>query len=304
MLANDPTNEELLIMRADTDAQIAGLDNELAPLREELAALQAQLPEQKPKFDPEKHPLLKKSLEKQEPIGPVTFNVGDECEAQWEDKLWYKAKVLTLLGSGSMLKYYIKFVEYDETKTVGRNEVRPTQKRKREPEPAPAPPAATSTPTVISAPAVVNSASQPPPPPLASDAPRKKKKAAPEFNKRVNSWKDWSTKGAGKKIAQKDSMFRTGTGVNSRGTSPCLRCCRTLGGGCGLAGSTRRPNPPRSRLFGPLLPLSLFPPSDLSNIIAVGVTGSGAGMTTIGQRKRYDKKLDEKLDEKTGGTGE
>ncbi|PSN73415.1 hypothetical protein BS50DRAFT_568955 [Corynespora cassiicola Philippines] len=252
MLANDPTNEELLIMRADTDAQIAGLDNELAPLREELAALQAQLPEQKPKFDPEKHPLLKKSLEKQEPIGPVTFNVGDECEAQWEDKLWYKAKVLTLLGSGSMLKYYIKFVEYDETKTVGRNEVRPTQKRKREPEPAPAPPAATSTPTVISAPAVVNSASQPPPPPLASDAPRKKKKAAPEFNKRVNSWKDWSTKGAGKKIAQKDSMFRTGTGVNSR----------------------------------------------------VGVTGSGAGMTTIGQRKRYDKKLDEKLDEKTGGTGE
>lgn len=202
-------------------AQVAA---RLVPLHEQLAALQAKLPKApEPKFDPEKHPLLKKGPDKNEPAKAVVFNTGDICEALWTDKQWYKAKIQTILGAASAPKYHVKFVEYDESMTVDRDAIRPLMnKRKREVEAAP--PAltavsATNSPHVISGPASIN-----------PDAQRAKQdaqeKVIPQkrtigstkaLGNRVDNWKNWNSKGVGKKLAKKDSMFRSGTTVNSRG---------------------------------------------------------------------------------------
>ena len=51
----------------------------------------------------------------------------------------------------------------------------------------------------------------------------KKKRKIPnkkQLEKGVANWKNWSSKGVGKKTFQKPSMFRTGDNVNSRGESP------------------------------------------------------------------------------------
>lgn len=231
-LEANPDNEEVAGMSADIEAAIAGHEAKLVTLREKRAALEAQLPAEPakavPKFDPEQHPMLKKGLEKAEPEKPVVFNTGDVCEARWTDGLWYKAKVKTILGSASAPKFHVLFVEYNDTATLDRDALRPIQsKRKRDPEPAPTPasqPAAstpvTSTPHVISGPASVNPKAQPAAPSVPLDALEPKKRKIPnkkQLEKGVTSWKNWNSKGVGKKISQKDSMFRTGTNVNSRG---------------------------------------------------------------------------------------
>ena len=211
-------------LKAECDEHLARVDAQLASLYEKRAALKAKLPKApEPKFDPEKHPLLKKAFEKNEPAKPVVFNTGDLCEALWVDKQWYKAKIQTILGAASAPKYHVKFLDYDDSMTIDREAIRPlVNKRKREAEAAPQPvvaPAA-SAPHVISGPASIN-----------PDAQRVKnnseaEKAIPHkrtigsnkaLGNRVDSWKNWNSKGVGKKLAKKDSMFRSGTTVNSRG---------------------------------------------------------------------------------------
>ncbi|CAI6313153.1 unnamed protein product [Periconia digitata] len=201
----------------------------LEPLYAELKDLHAKLPAppgaSAPKFDVEKHPVLKKMVEKTdaEPDTPVNFNTGDVVEAQWRDKQWYKAKIQQILGSRSAPKYLVKFIEYDDSMTVDRENVRAIPiKRKREPEP-PAQPAApvTSTPQVISGPVSLNPEVKKAKVelPVADDAPMPRRHNIPNrktLDKTVNSWKTWNSKGVGKKIAQKDSMFRSSTNVGSR----------------------------------------------------------------------------------------
>jgi survival-of-motor-neuron-related-splicing factor 30 len=205
----------------------------VAPLREQLKALEVQLPKENAaperKYDPEQHPLLKKTLEKVEPAKAVVFNTGDTIEARFFDGLWYKAKIMTILGSSSAPKYKINYVEYNEDATVDRDAIRPVQsKRKRDPEPTSAPaPAAiaapspvTSTPHVISGPASLNPKAQSAKQDTPDDTAEPKKRKIPnkkQLEQKVTNWKNWSSKGVGKKISQKDSMFRTGTNVNSRG---------------------------------------------------------------------------------------
>ncbi|KAF2706247.1 hypothetical protein K504DRAFT_459548 [Pleomassaria siparia CBS 279.74] len=230
---NEATREEVLANVVETETQ-------LSKVREELAALEAQLPEtQKPKFDPEKHPLLKKAVEKAEPVKAVVFNTGDICEALWTDKQWYKAKIQTILGAASAPKYHVKFIEYDDSMTVDRDAIRPLiNKRKREPETAPSTPTVvptTSSPHVISAPASINPDAQRVN--QASEAgkpiPHKRTIGSNKaLGNRVDSWKNWNSKGVGKKIAKKDSMFRSGTTVNSR--------VGFTGSGAGMRETTKR----------------------------------------------------------------
>lgn len=231
-----PNNQEVRVLLPELEAGLAAADATLKPLLEQLAALQAKLPQEPepaaPKFDPEKHPLLKKTLEKPEPAQPVVFNAGDTCEAQWTDKAWYKAKIQTILGSASNPKYHVRFLEYDDTMTLDRDRIRPLQsKRKREPEAAPAPAAVpapqtaavTSTPHVISGPASVNPNAQAAKIELPTENGDMKKRKIPnkkQLEKGVSNWKNWNSKGVGKKLSQKESMFRTGTTVNSRGDAP------------------------------------------------------------------------------------
>jgi survival-of-motor-neuron-related-splicing factor 30 len=243
----------------------------LARLRPELADLQAQLPQASktaaPKFDPEKHPLLRKAAEKQEPEQPVTFSTGDMVEAQWTDRSWYKAKIQSVLGSASAPKYLVRFIEYEDSITVDRNAVRALpSKRKREPEPAAAPSPAvpvTSTPHVISGPASINPNAQLAKKNIADDEEVKPKSRIAnkgQLKKRMSNWQDFQAK-TGKKIPKKDSMFRTSTEAGSRGR--------------------------------PICKLSL----NLADIGAVGFTGSGKGMTETLKRTRYDHKADAENDE-------
>jgi survival-of-motor-neuron-related-splicing factor 30 len=217
-------------MKDEILREVSVYDKKLATLRNEIAALEVTLPKipepAVPKFDPEKHPLLKTVTEKVEPVKPVNFNAGDVCEAQWKDKLWYKVKVQTVLGSASDPKYHVRFLDYkDSTLTVGRDSIRPiVNEKKRKAEAAPATPTVasiTNSPHVISGPASVN------PDALAgkkeggpdADVPTKRMKIGGHkaLERKKGDWKDFLGKGAGKQVAKKESMFRTGTGVNSRG---------------------------------------------------------------------------------------
>ena len=208
----------------------------IEPLLEQLAAVEAKLPAKSepvaPKFDPEKHPLLKKSLDKAEPVKAVTFNSGDICEAQWTDKNWYKAKIQTILGSASAPKYHVRFIEYDDTMTVDRTAVRPLPtKRKREPETAsaPTPSAPVTSSHVISGPATTNpNAVAAKPAGTNEDMANKKPSRVPTkgtLKKRASAWADFQNKVSKKGVAKKESMFRSGTTVGSKGTVSVPRSC-------------------------------------------------------------------------------
>ncbi|PVH99524.1 hypothetical protein DM02DRAFT_614950 [Periconia macrospinosa] len=233
--------DEVLEIKPECESNIADLNAKLEPLYKERDAMQAKLPEAPkpaaPKFDVEKHPVLKKMVEKADAEAdvPAKFDTGDIVEAQWADKQFYKAKIQTILGSKSAPKYHIKFLDYDESMTVDRESLRAIPiKRKREPE-EPAVPV-TSTPQVISGPVSVN-----------PEAKKAKGEASPAdtvmprrrnipnkktLEKGVNNWKSWSSKGVGKKIAQKDSMFRSGTHEGSR--------VGFTGSGAGMTASQQR----------------------------------------------------------------
>ncbi|KAF1957166.1 hypothetical protein CC80DRAFT_55526 [Byssothecium circinans] len=227
ILEADPHNETASLL-PELEQGVAAADAVLQPLYEKLAALEAQLPQAPEaavrKFDPAQHPILKKTIEKTEPAKPVVFSTGDICEAQWHDKAYYKVKIQAVLGSASAPKYHVKFLDYDDTMTVDRDAMRSLQsKRKREEAaaPGPTPQAAplTSTPAVISGPVSVNPNAQATNGMSDADAtqPRKKKiKNSKALEKSVGNWKDWTSKGKGKKLSQKESMFRTGTNAGSR----------------------------------------------------------------------------------------
>lgn len=278
LTAADPELEVWQESLTTAEISIKGHDDTLEKLRNELAALEAELPQAPqaaaPKFDPEKHPLLRKAVEKPEPEQAVTFSIGDIVEARWTDKSWYKAKIQSILGAASAPKYLVRFVEYNENLTVDREFVRPLQsKRKREPEPAigPAPTMpTTSSPHVIAGPASVNPNAQ-----IAKgnaavedDPPFKKKSKIAnkgQLKKRKDNWQDFMAKTA-KKGPKKESMFRTSTEAGSRGTASPL--------------SNRT-----------------FYRSNVNQPPPVGFTGSGKGMTETMKRKRYDHKADVELDD-------
>jgi survival-of-motor-neuron-related-splicing factor 30 len=227
MIETNGASKEFDDFKQEIESYIAVQEAALARLRPELAELQARLPQAPqqaaPKFDPEKHPLLRKAIDKQEPEKPVTFSTGDIVEAQWTDRSWYKAKIQSVLGSASAPKYLVRFIEYEDSITVDRNAVRalPT-KRKRDPEPAamasPALPA-TSGPHVISGPVSVNPNAQLQKKNVAGEDEAKPKSRIAnkgQLKKRQSNWQDFQNK-QGKKAPKKESMFRTSTEVSSRG---------------------------------------------------------------------------------------
>jgi survival-of-motor-neuron-related-splicing factor 30 len=223
-------NEETTTMRKDVLYQIAEYDARLDRLRPELAALEAQLPEETaeptgPKFDIEKHPVLRKAMEKQETEKAVALNIGDICEAQWTDRAWYKAKIQSKLGAASAPKYLVRFIEYDDTLTVDGSAVRPLpNKRKRDAEPAFV--ATPSAPVVSNAHVISGAASMNPNAQTAKSAgaaedveDRKPSRIANKgtLKKRQSNWADFQNKGKKKGVVKKESMFRTSTDAGSRG---------------------------------------------------------------------------------------
>lgn len=212
--------------RTEMDSSIATHAASAKRLREELAALETQLPKSPepeaivPKFDPEKHPLLKKTVE--EPEKAVVFATGDMVEAQWSDKSWYKAKIQSVLGSASAPKYLVRFVDYDDTMTIDHSAVRPIQaKRKRDADSGAANPStasAASSSHIISGAPTVNLAQTAKTDAIAQE-PKKPSRVPTKgtLKKRANAWQDFQSSKTSKKMPKKESMFRTSTDVGSRG---------------------------------------------------------------------------------------
>ncbi|KAG2414295.1 hypothetical protein HFD88_003486 [Aspergillus terreus] len=169
----------------------------------------------------------------QQPPSPSSFSVNENVLARWVsgDNAFYPARITSITGSSSNPVYIVSFKSYGTVETLTAKDLRPisgndSRKRKADASsgssasqsPAPQPPHA----SVISAaadinPALANEARREPSkvsdgPARPAKAPRKVK-ANKELEEGKMKWKDFASKG---KLGRKQSMFRTGEGVNAR----------------------------------------------------------------------------------------
>lgn len=211
---------------------------------------------------------------------PASFSVNENVLARWVsgDNSFYPARITSITGSSSNPVYVVSFKSYATVETLTIKDIKPmsggdSRKRKADgtmpgitgsgssskpppPPPAEKPPHYSS---VISAaadinPALANQARKEPSkatdgPPRPPKVPRKVK-ATNELEQGKMKWKDFANKA---NIGRKDSMFRTGEGLNSRGDSPLLHICvyhkLKFGFAVGFTGSGRqmRKDPTRTR---------------------------------------------------------
>lgn len=245
-MQNDSANTELQSLKTELEEAISVTQQAILDLRP--AAAPAPPKEQPPpptpteeKWSREKHPAFQPGYKRpgappspiEEPAAPITLEVNDMVLAKWlsGDKAFYPARITSITGSSANPIYNVTFKSYGNSETLKRHEIKPisneSKKRKADGSPAaaPAPPAPSSNPGVISAAANINPelASQArKEPSKVSDGPARpekvprKVKANRELEAGKNKWQDFAKKG---KVGKggKDSMFRTGEGVNARG---------------------------------------------------------------------------------------
>lgn len=175
-------------------------------------------------------------VEEAPPTPPVPFSVNDNVLARWVsgDGAFYPARITSITGSSSNPVYLVSFKSYSTVENLTAKDLRPvsgSDSRKRKADgpsgssasPSPAP----LTSNVIAAaadinPALANQARKEPS--MVSDGPARpakvprKVKANRELEEGKNKWQDFAAKTKGKtKFGKKDSMFRTGEGMNARG---------------------------------------------------------------------------------------
>lgn len=175
---------------------------------------------------------------------PRVFAVNEVVTARYAgDRGWYPATIVSVMGSKTAPIYTVTFKGYTGTETVRAHEIRPhgsstaaAQKRKADAPPAaPSPvptqqaPAVFNSGSVMSAPATVNpalkdAAKRESAATLDDDSSKPKKKSRPNasVNKSQANWKSWQAKTASGKIAKvanKESMFRTGDKPGAKGES-------------------------------------------------------------------------------------
>ncbi|PYH49258.1 uncharacterized protein BP01DRAFT_352786 [Aspergillus saccharolyticus JOP 1030-1] len=168
------------------------------------------------------------------PSYPASFSVNEHVLARWVsgDNSFYPARITSITGSSSNPVYLVSFKSYGTVESLTSKDIRPissNDSRKRKADagsgntssqsPAPQPPHS----SVISAaadinPALANQARQEPNKVSEGSArPSKvarKVKANKELEEGKMKWKDFASKG--KFGRKKESMFRTGEGVNAR----------------------------------------------------------------------------------------
>ena len=168
---------------------------------------------------------------------PVSFSVNDHVLARWVsgDGAFYPARITSITGSSSNPVYLVSFKSYATVESLTARDIRPvtgpdSRKRKADGSASSATSSQSSTPQpshagVISAAADINPAlatEARKEPSKVSDGPARpakvprKVKATRELEEGKNKWKDFASKG---KLGRKQSMFRTGEGVNARGMS-------------------------------------------------------------------------------------
>ena len=240
-LQADPENADLLNLKTELEELISILEGNLAELKPAAAPASAKKPSPPPvkeKWSKENHPAFqagyrKPAIPQEEPEKNTTFQVNDTVLAKWKtgDKGMYPAKITSITGSSSKPIYIVRFKAGGDPETLFAHELKPisieSRKRKADGTPAtPVTPTTPSNPSIISAaasidPALASQAKKEPSkvsdgPPRPPKMPRKVK-ANKELEAGKSKWQDFTTKGKMGKAGKKDSMFRTGEGVNARG---------------------------------------------------------------------------------------
>lgn len=229
----DPDNTELASLKSELDELINLTETAIA---EEKAAQHAAPSKSASKENRFKNNGFHKSeLEGVTPsTNTVSFAVNDNVLARWVtgDNGFYPAKITSVTGSSSNPVYLVSFKSYSTVENLTSKDLRPisgsdSRKRKADGTSGSSASPSPALPGVISAAADIN-------PALATQARResslttdgshrpakapRKVKANKELEEGKNKWKDFAAKAKGKgKFGKKDSMFRTGEGVNARG---------------------------------------------------------------------------------------
>jgi survival-of-motor-neuron-related-splicing factor 30 len=247
-LQTDPDNAELASLQSELGELISLTETAIA---EQKAEQQAAPPKPASKENRFKNNSFQKPEHTDEvptTITPASFAVNDTVLARWVsgDNAFYPAKITSMTGSSTNPMYLVSFKSYATVENLTAKDIRPisgsdSRKRKADGTPGSSASPSPASPSVISAAADINPAlatqarSEPSlagdGPPRPAKAPRKVK-ANKELEEGKNKWKDFAAKTKGKgKFGKKDSMFRTGDGVNARGRKrprplgvPCLVC--------------------------------------------------------------------------------
>ena len=239
-LQNDPDNVELQGLQKELEEVITLSETALAELKPSSAPGPAQQSSPPPieKWSKEKHPAYqagyrKAELEEEQHLASTSINVNDTVSARWKsgDGSFYTARITGITGSKINPVYTVRFQKYNTTENLSAKDIKPLsiEARKRKADgisgsstPAQQP----SNPSVISAAANVNPAlaqQAKKEPSKVSDGPLRpakiprKVKANKELEAGKTKWQDFAAKTKTGKGAKKDSMFRTGEGVNARG---------------------------------------------------------------------------------------
>jgi len=237
-LQNDPDNSELHSLKAELEEVISLTEAAIAELKPSSVPTSAAKPSTpvKEKWSKENHPAYqagyrKPEVEPDESSSPATFSVNDTVSARWKsgDGGFYTARITSITGSSSDPVYIVTFKNYGNTETLKAKDIKPlatdARKRKADGMPGSSTPVPSSNPNVISAAANVD-------PTLAQQARRepskvsdgpvrpakipRKVKANKELEAGKSKWQDFAAKSKSGKFTKKDSMFRTGDGVNAR----------------------------------------------------------------------------------------
>ncbi|KAL4964652.1 uncharacterized protein BDV14DRAFT_174498 [Aspergillus stella-maris] len=231
----DPDNTELQSLQAELEELINLTETSIAELKPATPQPSAAPAKPKARDDYASKPSYRPTFEQADEhytAPPQSFSVNEHVLARWVsgDNSFYPARITSITGSSSNPVYIVSFKSYQTVESLTAKDLKPIQNsdsRKRKADgspgsssnsPAPQPPHA----SVISAaadinPALANQARKEPS--KATDGPARPSKAARKVkaNKELeagkNKWKDFASK---TKIGRKDSMFRTGEGVNAR----------------------------------------------------------------------------------------
>ena len=231
-MQTDPDNTELASLQTELGELISLTETAIA---EQKAEQQAAAPKAAPKENRFKNSFHKPETEDAPTHpAPASFAVNDTVLARWVsgDGAFYPAKITSMTGSSTNPVYLVSFKSYATVENLTAKDLRPisgsdSRKRKADATPGSSASPSPAPPGVISAAADINPAlatqarSEPS---LANDGPPRPAKAArkvkanKELEEGKNKWKDFAAKAKGKgKFGKKDSMFRTGDGVNARG---------------------------------------------------------------------------------------
>ncbi|KAL5338844.1 hypothetical protein BJX70DRAFT_182499 [Aspergillus crustosus] len=164
---------------------------------------------------------------------PASFSVNEHVLARWTsgDNSFYPARITSITGSSANPVFTVSFKSYGTVESLTAKDLKPisnsdSRKRKADGSPGsssnhspvhPSPHASVISAAADINPALATQARQEPSkttdgPPRPAKAPRKVK-ANKELEAGKNKWKDFAAK---TKYGKKDSMFRTGEGVNAR----------------------------------------------------------------------------------------